>query len=183
MTIRDQQREKVVALLAAHLLETGLTRISLRQLAEAAQVSDRMLLYYFPDKASVLASALERAAGQLATRLEELVPEGTCLKPAVLMSRLAALTTQEDLRPVMRMWVEVVAAARREEPFKTIAAGILEGFRQWLMPRLDLPDDERRDATTLAILAFVDGLALIDICAGGDAATRAADVAGLLFCK
>ncbi|MEL0212249.1 MAG: TetR family transcriptional regulator, partial [Novosphingobium sp.] len=75
MSVREQQREKVVMLLAEHLLETGLTQTSLRQLANAGGVSDRMLLYYFPDKAAVMAAAIERVAGSLAAALAELLPE------------------------------------------------------------------------------------------------------------
>lgn len=183
MRIRDQQREKVVALLAAHLLETGLTRISLRQLAQAAGVSDRMLLYYFPDKAAVLSAAMERAAGDMAAALATIVPEGVCLAPSELLSRLAVLTTRDDLRPIFRMWVEVVAAARREEPFTTIARTIMDGFVQQLALRVDLPNLDDRIAAATAVLAFVDGLALVDICAGSQATSRAANAVGLLLAR
>ncbi|MFN9375915.1 MAG: hypothetical protein ACK564_02585 [Novosphingobium sp.] len=44
MSIRDAQREAVIERLAGHLLAHGLARTSLRQLAQAAGVSDRMLL-------------------------------------------------------------------------------------------------------------------------------------------
>ncbi|MFY8208820.1 MAG: TetR/AcrR family transcriptional regulator, partial [Caulobacter sp.] len=49
MNVRDEQRARVIAVLADHLLATGLSQASLRQLAAAAGVSDRMLLYYFAD--------------------------------------------------------------------------------------------------------------------------------------
>ena len=55
MSPRDEQRERVIGALTGHLLRTGLSQSSLRQLAAAAEVSDRMLLYYFVDKAEVLA--------------------------------------------------------------------------------------------------------------------------------
>ncbi|NCU12087.1 MAG: TetR/AcrR family transcriptional regulator, partial [Sphingomonadaceae bacterium] len=81
MSVRDEQREAVVERLAAHLLETGLSRTSLRQLAAAAGVSDRMLLYYFADKAEVLSAVLARVAGELAMRLTKAIPDGAPLKP------------------------------------------------------------------------------------------------------
>ena len=65
MGIRDEQRERVVERLSGHLLATGLAQVSLRQLATAAGVSDRMLLYYFDDKAEVLSASLQRIAGQM----------------------------------------------------------------------------------------------------------------------
>ncbi|MCA3750444.1 MAG: TetR family transcriptional regulator, partial [Phenylobacterium sp.] len=57
MTVRAAQRQVVTERLAGHLLASGLSRTSVRQLAAAAQVSDRMLLYYFRDKAEALGEA------------------------------------------------------------------------------------------------------------------------------
>ena len=50
MNIRDTQRAAVTERLSSHILAHGLARSSLRELAAAAGVSDRMLLYYFDDK-------------------------------------------------------------------------------------------------------------------------------------
>ncbi|MCX7283128.1 MAG: TetR/AcrR family transcriptional regulator [Novosphingobium sp.] len=174
MSTREQQREKVVALLAEHLLDTGLSQTSLRQLASAAGVSDRMLLYYFPDKAAVMTAAIERVAGSLMAALAYLVPEGVTLPPPALLSQLATMTLREDMQPVFRVRVEIVAAARSGEPFATLAATILSGFREWVAARLDLPAGADRAATAVAILAIVDGLALVGICSGTDTAQGAA---------
>ena len=59
MTIREEQRRRVTERLAGHLLATGLSRTSVRQLAAAAAagVSYRMLLYDFKDKTEVIAAA------------------------------------------------------------------------------------------------------------------------------
>ena len=173
MGVRDEQRETVVERLAAHLLETGLSRTSLRQLAAAAGVSDRMLLYYFADKAEVLSVVMARVAGELAQRLAEAVPEGRPLKPAELVRRAAQFTTGPEMRRFMRLWVEVVAAAAKgEAPFAAIAAEVMAGFRMWVDSRLDLPEGTDREATAAAIIAVIDGLALVDICAEDDLAPR-----------
>ena len=76
---RDEQRTKAIHQLAAHLLKTGLAETSLRQLAAAANVSDRMLLYYFENKTDALASALEYIAGDLTHLLQDIVPPETKL--------------------------------------------------------------------------------------------------------
>ena len=106
MSVKEQQREKVVMLLAEHLLATGLSQTSLRQLARAAGVSDRMLPYYFPDKSAVISAAIERVAGSLASALAELVPEGETLPAPKLLSRLATMTpafrTPNRLSPTIR---------------------------------------------------------------------------------
>ncbi|HWA63137.1 MAG TPA: TetR/AcrR family transcriptional regulator [Caulobacteraceae bacterium] len=185
MISRDEQRARVVDQLAAHLLRTGLADASLRQLAGAAGVSDRMLLYYFSDKAEVLAAALERVAAQLAGRLEAAVPAGTVLPASKLIAVAAVLTTEDEMRPYMRLWIEVVAAAARgEAPFVEIARQIAAGFMQWIEARLvpGQPDDpEARQAAAAAILAAIDGLALLEVCAGGDLTKSAAQTMGTLL--
>lgn len=182
MGLRDEQRETVVERLAAHLLETGLSRTSLRQLAAAAGVSDRMLLYYFADKAEVLSAVMTRVAGELAMRLAEAIPGDTPLKPAELVRRAAAFTTGPEMRRFMRLWVEVVAAAARgEAPFPAIVNEVMAGFQLWVDSRLDLPAGADREGTAAAIIAVIDGLALVDICAEDDIAARMSAALGTLL--
>lgn len=177
MGIRDEQRDRVVQRLSAHLLETGLSRTSLRQLAAAAEVSDRMLLYYFADKAEVLAAAMQRIAADLAGGLAHSMPEGERLPPAELALRAAELTMQPEMRRFMRLWIEVVAeAGKGREPFAAIAGAIMGGFVAWIDSRLDAPPEADRAGLAAAVIAVIDGLALVDLLtpAGTAPAARAA---------
>ncbi|MCA3736058.1 MAG: TetR family transcriptional regulator [Phenylobacterium sp.] len=81
MTVRAAQRQVVTERLAEHLLATGLARTSVRQLAAAAGVSDRMLLYYFRDKAEALGEAMGHVVAQLGGRLEAALPAGARMPP------------------------------------------------------------------------------------------------------
>ncbi len=177
MISRDEQRAIAVDHLADHLLRHGLAKASLRQLAAAAGVSDRMLLYYFDDKSDALTAAMERIATQLPVQLAMAIPEGTTMPAARLVAVAAKLTTQTHLRPYMRLWIEVVAAAARgEDPFVTVAQSMASGFTQWIETRLEAGDGadlQDRRALAAAVLAVVDGLALLDVCAG-EALTRSA---------
>ncbi len=165
MSIRDEQRERVAERLAEHLLATGLTQTSLRALARAAGVSDRMLLYYFADKTEVLSAATARIAAQSVAGLAEALPEGKTLSPRELIMLAVQLTTGPDMRRFMRLWVEMIgAAAKGEEPFVTISAQVMGGFKQWLAARLDVPATIDREALAGAIIALIDGLALVEIC-------------------
>lgn len=165
MAKRDQQRELVAGRLAAHLLDTGLTQTSLRQLAKAAGVSDRMLLYYFADKTEVLAAATTQIAAQSVVGLAEALPEGAKLPPHQLIMLATQLTSGPDMRRFMRLWVEMIgAAAKGEEPFVAISAQVLGGFRQWLAARLEVPEGTDHAAVAGAIIALIDGLALVEIC-------------------
>lgn len=165
MSIRDEQRERVAERLAEHLLATGLTQTSLRALARAAGVSDRMLLYYFADKTEVLSAATTRIAAQSVAGLAQALPEGKRLAPRELIMLAVQLTTGPDMRRFMRLWVEMIgAAAKGEEPFVTISAQVLGGFKQWLAARLEVPAGTDREALAGAIIALIDGLALVEIC-------------------
>ena len=182
MTIRDDQREKVTQRLVAHLLETGLSRTSLRQLAQAAAVSDRMLLYYFADKAEVLSAATARIAALSVAGLAQAMPEGTRLPPRELAQLAAQLTAGPQMRQFMRLWVDMIAAAAKgEEPFVTISAQVMAGFRQWLAVRLDLPAGGDAAATAGAIIALIDGLALVDICSSEAEMEATHQAVGALF--
>ena len=182
MTTREEQRQLVIERLSRHLLDVGLAQASLRQLAAAAGVSDRMLLYYFSDKAEVMATALASVAGQMTARFAEAIPAGILLPPNELVVRAASFTAQDDMRRFMRLWIEVLAAAaKREEPFVTVAAQIMAGFQQWVDQRLDVPPGTDREAVAAAIIALVDGLALVEMCSGEIIATRAVAAIASLF--
>lgn len=174
MVGRDEQRDRAVAALAAHLLATGLSQCSLRQLAAAAGVSDRMLLYYFADKAEALALPMQRLAGEMAGRMSGVIGAEERLPPQLFTARVAGLVVNPEFRPYMRLWIEAVAAAaREEEPFVQIVRRITSGFLQWIAEHLDGSVTDPA-GTAAALLGLIDGLALVDICAGPQTAQAAA---------
>ncbi|WP_297515030.1 TetR/AcrR family transcriptional regulator [uncultured Caulobacter sp.] len=167
MNVRDDQRLRVIEVLAEHLLRTGLSQASLRQLAAAAGVSDRMLLYYFTDKTEVLALAMGRLAVALADRLATALPGDERLSPAALTAKAARVVVDDDYRPFMRLWIEsAAAAARGEAPFVDLVRQIGDGFLAWLMARLDPASVADPAGAAAAILAQLDGLALLEVCVG-----------------
>lgn len=173
MNIRDTQRAVVIERLSSHLLEHGLAQTSLRQLATAAEVSDRMLLYYFADKAEVLTTTLSSVAQGLVTALDAALPDER-VAPEVLLTRALALMRSPIMLPSVRLWLEIViAAARKQAPFPQLAASIMEGFLGWLEQRLDIADDQQRAETAAHILATVDGIALFDLVGRPDLANAA----------
>lgn len=181
-TRRITQRDRATKQLAAHLIATGLSQTSLRQLALAADVSDRMLLYYFPDKAGALTAALSMVAADLAAILGEAIPADFRLAPGALIARAVTATADPRVRPYMALWIEIVAAAARgEAPYREVAGQIAGGFLDWVQSRLAGEPAETR-GQALAILAMVDGVALIAACMGEDSAGEAgAAMLGLRF--
>lgn len=161
---RAQSRVQATERIATHLLRSGLARTSLRELAGAAGISDRMLLYYFEDKVDVLSSALKNVAADLAQVLGQAVPEGTKLTPMALIGQMSQLIASKQVKPFMSLWLEVVAAAARGgKPYTQVARQIAGGFLDWAESRL-VETTESRRATAAMILAMIDGLALIEAC-------------------
>ena len=80
----DTKRADIIERLTAYVLAQGLSASSLRPLAKAAGTSDRMLLYYFKDKAEIITAVLE----QISAQLVEMVSAHTAAEP--LPAELAA---------------------------------------------------------------------------------------------
>lgn len=170
----DDQKAALEDRLAQWVLAEGLSKTSLRQLAAGVGTSDRMLLYYYRDKAELLESVLVRIAGAMTLRLSAAVPDGQKFTPAELYSRVAALAASTEFRPYMDRWGEMAAAAARaEQPFAAIADAITQGFQLWVESRLAISnDDTRRDMTSLLIV-MIDGGALLEPLESGQVTARA----------
>lgn len=166
----DERRHEIAARIASHLLAEGLEAASLRPIAKAAGLSDRMLIYYFGTRDAAIAAALEVAASQLRMRLMDATAPAA-LPAEVLVERLAGFILSPGQAPVMTLWFEIAArAARGVEPYRTVAPVIAQGFLDWVREQLD-PGEADRDAKALGILAQLDGLALLHA-AGVDLADR-----------
>ena len=165
-------RDALLAKLTAHVLHEGLSGTSLRPLAKAARTSDRMLLYYFAGKDELIAAVLERAADDLRAMLGagEVGPEPQPFER--LLEDLRALTATDAVRPYMRLWMDLIAvAARGGEPHREIAGRIVDGFVDWIVPRLAVPPDRDPRAEATQLLATLDGIAQIEA-AGRNVSSR-----------
>lgn len=166
------RRKQLIARIAAHLLDHGLGVASLRPMAAAAGTSDRMLLYYFPDREAVLSATLELVAAELAAGLEASVPPEP-LPFAALLARLRMALRAPAFGRYMRLWLEIAArAARDEAPYRTIGEAIGRGFLAWAEARLEVAGPEAKAQAAL-LLATLDGLALLDSVGLTDAADAA----------
>lgn len=182
MVSRDEGRRLVQTALARHLLQAGLGSTSLRQLAAAAGTSDRMLLYYYTDKAEALSAAMAAVASGLAGQLEAAVPAAGVMGARALATAAAQFTIGTAARPYMRLWIEVVAAAARgEAPFPQLASQIANNFIVWTEARLDPAGLADPRATATAIVALLDGLAVIAVCEDEALVARAASSLGDLI--
>jgi AcrR family transcriptional regulator len=171
VTKSDDRRSALLDLFADHLLAEGLAGSSLRPLAKAAHISDRMLLYYFKDKAEVIASALDRVVNRLETLLQAGTDQ-TLLPLPQLQAKLFARLSADNLWPYIQLWLEIASVAARGEPaIRAVGERIARGFLAWGAAELDSPTPEARARDAAKLLVGIEGLLVLksvgleDVCA------------------
>lgn len=157
----EARRRVILEKIANHLLEQGMKGSSLRPLAAAAGISDRMLLHYFENKEEVMTAALHLVAGQMVALLES---ARTAPMPFnALMPHLAGMRNDPHIRPYLRLWLELAAlSASGEETYRQVARQLGDYFYEWLTSEILVEKEEKR--ASLAALAFVtiEGVVFLD---------------------
>jgi AcrR family transcriptional regulator len=156
--------------MADFVLAEGLGAASLRPLAEAAGVSDRMLLYYFTDKADAVTATLQLIALRMQTMMEANAPAERLPAP-VLKAALLDQLFAPAFWPYMSVWLEIAALAARGEPlYRQVGEAIGRGFLAWGEAHL-AGDDPATDAATL--LVDLEGRVLLTALGLADVAKQA----------
>jgi AcrR family transcriptional regulator len=168
MTKSDDRRDAIIDALADHVLREGLSTASLRPLAKAAAISDRMLLYYFKDKAELITATIERIAARLTLILAERRTD-TPLPLDALRAELVTIVFADALWPYMRVWLEIAAYAAKGDPvYRAIGGHMGRAFLAWGASQLD-SDAPERDAARLVVsiegMLVLKSLGLDDVCA------------------
>jgi AcrR family transcriptional regulator len=163
MNVRETRRAAALNSVADYMLRHGLALSSVRALAQAAGTSDRMLFYYFADKDDIVVSALQTVSARLAAVLADALPDGPRRPEHEVLVELAALMRGPTLRPYMRLFLELVTfAARGEEPYRTVAGRIADGFVGLVAAHIDVPAPAAHSAAA-RLIAMLDGAVLLDI--------------------
>jgi AcrR family transcriptional regulator len=159
MTIRATRRELAIEAMADHLLAHGLEAATLRQLAQAAGTSDRMLLYYFNDRDELLSATLERIAARLATKLDALVPPGARRPFVQLLADVRTALASGELMPYMDIWLSLSARSRSHPtPHMAIAGAIADRFLGWTTDRISAASEVARAEEAALLITVLNGL-------------------------
>ena len=163
MTRENLRKAVLVERLADHVLARGLGGASLRPLAAAVGTSDRMLLYYFPDKASLIAAVL----GEIATRMTALLAAHVAPTPlprSALEARLLPLLLDDVAWPYMALWLEIASLAARGDPaFREVGERIGRGFLAWGAAQLDNSEDAGLLMMTIEGAVLLKSLGMEDV--------------------
>lgn len=155
--------------MADFVLAEGLGAASLRPLARAAGVSDRMLLYYFADKADAVTATLQLIAERMQAMMAAGAPAERLPAP-VLKAALLEQLFAPAFWPYMAIWLEIAALSARGDPlFRQVGEAIGRGFLAWGEAHL-AGDDPAADAA--ALLVDLEGRVLLTSLGLGDVVRR-----------
>lgn len=136
-------RETLLPLLAVHVLEHGLGGASLRPLAKAAGTSDRMLIYHFGNKETLISDLLEYIAGIYAAALDTALGDALAVSRHECFARILAQTGEPAMQPFMALWWEIVAGAARGLPgYKPAAEAMMTRQLAWLERQMPAGDPD-----------------------------------------
>jgi AcrR family transcriptional regulator len=173
MVKAGDRRADLLDRLADHVLAHGLSASSLRPLAKAAGTSDRMLLYYFPDKGALIGAVLEVVAARMVVLLNARTAAGP-LPLAALKTVLLDIVFAEDMWPYMRLWLEMASLAALGDPvFRSVGEQLGRGFLAWGAAQLDSADDAAREVEAARLLVAIEGTLLLKSVGLDDIARRA----------
>ncbi len=157
------RRAVLLEQIADHLLAHGLGGTSLRPLARATGTSDRMLLYYFKDKAELIEAAL----AVVAARLQALLPAPDAAPPAhveAVAQRLGTALLGEAHWPYMRLWLEIASrAAAGDAACRAAGAAIGRHFHGWGAAQLTpaAPGEPASAHDSARLLLLIEGAVLL----------------------
>jgi AcrR family transcriptional regulator len=161
-------RDRLLAAAVDHILEHGLSDLSLRELATAIGTSHRMLIYHFGSKAGLVVAVIQTV--EEAQRAAFVALEAERLSPADTLRAMWQRFTDPSLGPHERLFFEIYGQALQGRPG---AVDLLDGIiDDWVEPaaryavaRGASPAEARAEARLS--LAVVRGL-LLDWLATGD---------------
>lgn len=159
MTPRSSSRETAISNIATYIKSNGLSNTGLRTLAEAVGTSDRMLLYYFKDKADIMDTVLQHLADQFEETLSDIVPMGMRHPPESIFIKVADIAQTHALKPYMALRLELAAQSQSTEgPYTDITQKITDNFTTWIDDRLQVANMDARRSLAIMLLAMIDGL-------------------------
>ena len=161
-------------------LRDGVAALTYASVGKQAATSDRTVVYYFPHKADLIVAVMS----SLGATLQELLGEAfgdEPLPPEALLRRAWPTLATPAADPVFAVFFQAIGLATAgARPYAELAGPLLEGWIDWLAPRIDAGSAAARRRAAAAIVAQLDGLLLVRSMAGATTANAAARELGVL---
>jgi AcrR family transcriptional regulator len=172
-------REQILAGAVELALAEGVGSLTFGRLAKRLGTSDRVIVYYFPSKTTLVSDVLVEIGNQLQAVLAKAFTE-----PAAGHRQLAkaayGVLARDETDAIFAVYFEACGlAAAGAQPFGDLAAALVDGWVGWLSGFFRGTPKQRR-AEAEATLVLIDGVLLMRQLGGAQAADRAAKALGLM---
>ena len=157
----------------AAALEEGLSQLTFGRLAKRLAINDRTIVYYFPTKDDLISEVIVSMGLQLQTTLAKAFTTPAADHIELLHAAWPALARVE-FDPIFALFFEANGlAATGRDPYRTLVPMLVETWIDWTTTFLKGTAKRRRIEAETAI-AVLDGLFLLRLLTGPEAAQRAA---------
>lgn len=172
-------RDSLLPMLAAHVLAQGLGQASLRPLARAAGTSDRMLLYHFGTKETLIAELLAYLARSYAAALDAALAGARPATRGQALARILIHARSPAMQPFMALWWEIVAGTARGLPgFAPAAKAMMDELLGWLEGQMP-EDDPDPGGGARYLLTMIEGTLMLAAIGHADTAREGLLASGL----
>ena len=168
----DSPKQRLLSAVIAHIQRSGITNLSLRELASAIRTSHRMLLYHFGSREGLMVAVVHVVEDQQRAFLADLIESSPLAARNDVMRTMWQRLANPHLWPNERLFFELYVAALHERPG---TAGMLDDIVEaWVRPMVVFArerglDVELAETDTRLGVAVVRGL-LLDLLATRDRA-------------
>lgn len=157
----EQRKKEIIEASSKYILEHGVQAATLRNLAEAANTSDRMLMHYFTDKEELFTVCLNGITQEFIQLLDSSRTEQRKLED--LIPYLRELMKHPGIKPYIKLCLELITmASRKEEPFYTVGQQMCSTFLEAITRELAVEEEEERERVSALALVLVEGMVFLD---------------------
>ena len=157
----------------AAALDDGLSQLTFGRVAKRLGVPDRTVVYYFPTKSDLVGEVILAMGAGLQAALTDAFTKPAADHVEMIRWAWPVLAVPEHERVFALFFEANGLATIGREPYATLVPQLVEAWIEWAAALIDGTPSERRAAAEAAI-AVLDGLYLLRLLAGTDAADRAA---------
>lgn len=172
-------KEEILDAAMTTALDTGLSQLTFGRVAKTAATSDRVVVYYFPTKDDLIGEVLFALGAQLQETLVA-APQLPATDHVTLMRMFWPAVTTPKADRVFALFFEANGLATvGREPYASLVPQFVTFWVSWAERFIDdTPEVAKVEAETA--VAIVDGLLLLRLISGEDAANRVAVRLGIV---
>ncbi|MGI9579326.1 MAG: TetR/AcrR family transcriptional regulator [Microthrixaceae bacterium] len=159
--------------------ENGIGELTFGRLAKHLGTSDRVIVYYFPNKEILVGDVLGAVGLELQATLAGAFSAAATDHLELLRTAWPLLATDEADKVFSLFFEAAGMAAAGREPYEAILPTMVEMWIDWTASFIDGPEPRARSEAEAAV-ALIDGLLLLRQVGGPDPAARAAETIGII---